>query len=179
MGDTSRYDKSLATGKKHIKAAHDAAKAAYNNQLEETAAEYRALENEAYVNKALQDRAACDFAADTIVGGELPLTVKQKGTSDLQNVLGKIKRQHHDFTDNVNLALRNLDMRYQADMESLEAKNAAEKSAAQLSWGQFDADHELRTRRLEQAGKDSMNERAYSLYTKGMIDSAQFKALTG
>ena len=197
MATEDRYTASEKGQRAQINEARDAAVLMYKKQLDDAGAAYRSLKNEAYVNKALSDKATRAQSAAIGNGTDVSQTVWQRGDNAVRNALGKIDRQQKQYTDSVDLALNNLETRYLADTSSLSASAASQRSAAEMNQGQFDAEKSLKerklslaqsdfdatkdlsTRRFEQSQKDSAFDQNLKLFSKEMIDPAQFKAATG
>ena len=166
------YDEALRKLKERRAQAGQASAAAYEKLAGKTSADYEALDNEAYVNKALADRT---FGA----AGDRMATIKQRRDSNLKNTLGKNKRQRQSFEDSVNLALKNYETRQAADDAALTAQFGAAENAALVSGGNFDAQLGLRQQQLDMDKQSSRFSNAYAMYAKGLIDRKQFKEWTG
>jgi hypothetical protein len=87
---------------------------------------YAGLDHEAYVNRALTERAH-GTAGDGIA------TIRQRGESNLRNTLGKNERQRQSFEGSVDLALKNYETRQAADDAALSAQYGAAENAALVS----------------------------------------------
>lgn len=146
----------------------------YQNQLKHAPAQYQQLKNEAYVNNALAERARRESMANMGLSGlgGTSQTLEQRNTSRLLGTLGDASRQQQDYTDQVNLALANLGIKHNADLQSLAAGNAAQRSAALMEQARFEAQY-------DQTQQKNVFEQAYNLYKKKLITAAQFTAMTG
>lgn len=176
-----QYEQSLAAQKAQLKTTFDQSTLVYQRKLNEAAAQYGQLKNEAYVNNALAERARRENIANMGLsgGGATSQTLEQRNTAALLGTLGDATRQQQDDTDNVNLALANLAAQYGADMTSLEASNSAQRNEALIKQTQWQADYDMDWRKMTQDEQQDIFQQAYSLYQKRLITSAQFQAMTG
>ncbi len=176
-----QYAKDLAAQKAHLKAGYDQSSAVYQKQISDAAAQYQQLKNEAYVNSALAERARRENVANMGLSGEggTSQTLQQRNAAALLEALGDASRQQQDYTDNVNLALANLAVKYDADVAGLEAKNASSLSDALIKQSQWQADYDLKAQKMREDEQQDIFKQAYNLYLKRLITAAQFKAMTG
>ena len=171
---SSYYDEMEKAQKAQLLSQYQQSVNAYQSQLERAPAQYQQLKNEAYVNNALAERARRENIANmglSGVGGTSQ-TLEQRNTGRLLGTLGDASRQQQDYTDNVNLALANLGVKHNADLQSLAADNAAQRSAALTEQARFEAQY-------NQAQQKNVFDQAYNLYKKKLITAAQFTAMTG
>jgi hypothetical protein len=166
-----RYDDELRRQRARLKETHDTGKRMYEDVLSGGAAAYETLKNEARIDKALTDLAGGPASTS--------LTYRQRGDMALRNELGDTGRQHERFAGNVAHALANLDMQHTADEAGLSAVNAARRNAETVSQGRFDAELGLQKQQLERQQADSVFDQMMKLYSKGLVNKTQFKALTG
>lgn len=176
-----QYEQTLATQKAQIKAAFDQNTSAFQKKLNEAAAQYGQLKNEAYVNNALAERGRRENIANRGLSGAggTSQTLQQRNTAALLGTLGDVSRQQQDYTDDVNLALANLATQYGADVTSLEASNAAKRNEALIKQSQWQADYDMDWRKMLQDEQQDTFKQAYNLYLKRFITAAQFQAMTG
>ncbi len=190
-----KYDETLKAQKGQAQAARDIAQAGYEKQLNDAPAQYKALRNETSVNKNLQDRIRKENMANMGLSGAggTSQTFQQRNTNNFLNNMGNISRQQQDFTDNINLALSNLNTQYGADVNSMIVQNNAERNAELLAQNQWQSGYDLQNRQFglqnqqfdyqkeldKQAQKNTIFEQAYSLLAKRKITKRQFEAMTG
>ncbi len=175
------YEQTLAAQKAQIKAEFDQNTSAFQKKLNEAAAQYGQLKNEAYVNNALAERGRRENIANRGLSGAggTSQTLQQRNTAALLGTLGDVSRQQQDYTDDVNLALANLATQYGADVTSLEASNAAKRNEALIKQSQWQADYDMDWHKMLQDEQQDTFKQAYNLYLKRFITAAQFQAMTG
>lgn len=176
-----QYEQMLAAQKAQIKAEFDQNTSAFQKKLNEAAAQYGQLKNEAYVNNALAERGRRENIANRGLSGAggTSHTLQQRNTAALLGTLGDVSRQQQDYTDDVNLALANLATQYGADVTSLEASNAAKRNEALIKQSQWQADYDMDWHKMLQDEQQDTFKQAYNLYLKRFITAAQFQAMTG
>lgn len=176
-----QYEQTLAAQKAQIKAEFDQNTSAFQKKLNEAAAQYGQLKNEAYVNNALAERGRRENIANRGLSGAggTSQTLQQRNTAALLGTLGDVSRQQQDYTDDVNLALANLATQYGADVDSLEASNAAKRNEALIKQSQWQADYDMDWHKMLQDEQQDTFKQAYNLYLKRFITAAQFQAMTG
>lgn len=176
-----QYEQTLAAQKAQIKAEFDQNTSAFQKKLNEAAAQYGQLKNEAYVNNALAERGRLENIANRGLSGAggTSQTLQQRNTAALLGTLGDVSRQQQDYTDDVNLALANLATQYGADVTSLEANNAAKRNEALIKQSQWQADYDMDWHKMLQDEQQDTFKQAYNLYLKRFITAAQFQAMTG
>ena len=176
-----KYKETLKAQKAQAQATRDIAAMGYNKQLKDVPAKYNKLRNETAVNKNMQDRLRKENMANMGLSGAggTSKTFAQRNTNNYLKSIGNIGRQQQDFTDNINLALTNLDTQYGADMNSMTAQNNAARNAEYMQQNQWQSGHDLQKQQFEQQKKDALYGQAYGLFKSGMITKAQFKAMTG
>ncbi len=176
-----QYEQTLAAQKAQIKAEFDQNTSAFQKKLNEAAAQYGQLKNEAYVNNALAERGRRENIANRGLSGAggTSQTLQQRNTAALLGTLGDVSRQQQDYTDDVNLALANLATQYGADVTSLEASNAAKRNEALIKQSQWQADYDMDWHKMLQDEQQDTFKQAYNLYLKRFITAAQFQAMTG
>ncbi len=176
-----QYEQTLAAQKAQIKAEFDQNTSAFQKKLNEAAAQYGQLKNEAYVNNALAERGRRENVANRGLSGAggTSQTLQQRNTAALLGTLGDVSRQQQDYTDDVNLALANLATQYGADVTSLEASNAAKRNEALIKQSQWQADYDMDWHKMLQDEQQDTFKQAYNLYLKRFITAAQFQAMTG
>ncbi len=176
-----QYEQTLAAQKAQIKAEFDQNTSAFQKKLNEAAAQYGQLKNEAYVNNALAERGRRENIANRGLSGAggTSQTLQQRNTAALLGTLGDVSRQQQDYADDVNLALANLATQYGADVDSLEASNAAKRNEALIKQSQWQADYDMDWHKMLQDEQQDTFKQAYNLYLKRFITAAQFQAMTG
>lgn len=176
-----QYEQTLAAQKAQIKAEFDQNTSAFQKKLNEAAAQYGQLKNEAYVNNALAERGRRENIANRGLSGAggTSQTLQQRNTAALLGTLGDVSRQQQDYADDVNLALANLATQYGADVTSLEASNAAKRNEELIKQSQWQADYDMDWHKMLQDEQQDTFKQAYNLYLKRFITAAQFQAMTG
>ena len=166
-----RYNDQTKEQQDKLKKAHDKDTQMYGGMLSSGDKAYTAQKNDVLINKALSDLAGGPASTS--------MTHRQRGMSALRNELGDTERQHERFANNVDLALKNLDIKYAADKESTAASNEARKSAEKVSRSQSDAELGLKKQQFELDKSNSLFDHMYKLYTNRLVDNKTFKAMTG
>ena len=151
---------------------NEAAGKAYERLREQTEAGYRELDREAYVNRALSDRAT--GSAD---GGMT--TLRQRRESNQRNILGKSGQQRTRTLDTLRTAQESDELQRAADEAAQTAALRASQSAAELSELNFGKQLGLGWEQLEQQRQNSTFWQNYNLLESGWIDRKGFKDETG
>jgi hypothetical protein len=176
-----QYENLKKAQKANLDAGYAVSKNEYESQLEKSDETYQPLRNEAYVNNALAERARRENMANMGLSGEggTSLSLQQRHTGNMLSTLGDISRQQQGYKDEIDLALANLDTTYQAGVNSMDADTEAQRIAAQLAQGQFDANYGLSADQLALQEKDSTFSTYYQLYKSKLITKKQFEQQTG
>lgn len=176
-----QYQNRLKTQQANIEADYTNSKRQYESQLSKADETYQPLRNEAYVNNALAERTRRENMANMGLSGEggTSLSLQQRNTGNLLSTLGDVSRQQQGFADDMSLAMANLDTTYEANMNSINADNEAQRIAALLAQSQFDQNYALSEQQLELAQKDNTFNTYYQLYKARMITKKQFEEQTG
>jgi hypothetical protein len=93
--------------------------------------------------------------------------------------LGDVNRQQQDYTDNINLALSNLDTQYKSDDLALEQQNQADLNAALTAYDQWRSGYDLSNQEYELSQSNSAFDQAWALLQKKRITKDQFEVWTG
>lgn len=176
-----QYQKLIDAQKAKNGADYDISKREYENQLGSAEGTYQPLRNEAYVNRALAERARKEDMANMGLSGEggTSLSLQQRNTGSLLSELGDISRQQQGFENELGLALANLKTTRDADLSGIIADLEAKRIAAQLSQKQVDDNFALSEERLARSQEDELYARYYQLYKARMITKKQFEDATG
>ena len=112
-----RYESELRARQAKIDAAHEQEAAAYQAQIEKAPQQYDKIRKQAYTSNALADRSRRESMANMGLSsaGGTSQTLSQRNRNTLLSTLGEATRQQQDYTDNINLALSNLNTKYNAD----------------------------------------------------------------
>lgn len=197
MYDTAKqinnlYDNQFAASQAQMKAARDKAIDAYNKQNADAKPKYQQMRNTAYTDQSLLERARKENMANMGMSGAggTSQTFQQRNTNNLMNILGDTNLQQRDFSDNINLAIRNLGTQYDADTASLRSEINAARTKDLLAQSNLDYDRTYQkeqdklareTLEYERAYREQGDkfERAYSLYMNKGITASQFETMTG
>ena len=152
--------------------ADNASKGPFTGLNEQGGAAYDALNNEAYVNKALTDRA---FGT----AGDRMETIKQRRESNLRNTLGKNERQRRNFEQSVDLAIKNYETQKEAGETIAAAQYGAAEAAALVSQSNFEKQLGLKRQQLEMDKKNSEFEHAFKLLSDRKLNEKGFQGITG
>lgn len=112
---------------------------------------YQRLKTEAYINRALSDLAGGPAASS--------MTHRQRGMSALLKEVGAAERQRRDYSREIDLALKNLNVQHAADLAYADAMNDARREAERLQRSRFDAELGLQRDYFELDKKNAMSTR--------------------
>ncbi len=170
----TQYDQSLKAQNKKLKAARDVATSQYNAQIKDATKSYDTMRKQAYTDNALADKTRRESMANMGLSGAggMSQTLTQRDRSTLLGTLGDATRQQQDYTDNVNLAISNLNTQYNADYASAAAQNASERNAALTSYRQWQ-------KQFDQTQQNTNFKNYFDLLTNNKITKKQFQNLTG
>ena len=159
----SLYDNQFAAQQSQMQEALAQAIASQQKSITDAAPDYQEMRNEAYTTQAMLERARKENMANMGLSGAggTSQTYQQRNDISLRNILGSTNRQQQDYTDNVNLAIQNLNTQYNADEASLLATTEA-----------------ARTKDLLAQEETEIN-RLYDMYLNRAITAAQFTKMTG
>ena len=166
-----RYDEQSAKQQAKLADMHARNTQRYESLRAATDAAYQKLKAEAYINKALSD----------LAGGPAPasMTHRQRGMSALLKEVGAAERQRRDYSREIDLALKNLNVQQAADLAYADAMNEARREAERLQRSQFDAEMGLQRDYFELDKKNATFDRMYKLYTSRRIDKDACRDATG
>lgn len=197
------YDNTYKAQKEQIEKGFKKTSNEYGHQLEKGKKQYSDLIDDAYANNVMQERARREHMANMglSAAGGTSRTIQQRYTNNLNDQVGDIKRQRQDFTDNVKLALSNLEMQKQADLNSLAANRDAGVIQDTLAYKQWKQGYDLQKKQNienlalmnsqyetsktqwdaqnKQQKEESAFQHAYNLYVSRLITKDQFEAMTG
>ena len=156
------------------KAAHDATVTGYEQQRALANQEYAGMRNQATAGRAMQEKVRKENMINMGMsgGGGTSRTYQQRNTNNLNNQLGGISKQQQDFGNNIDFALGNAGMQYDADVMGIEAQNAASASTEQMQYDQWKADSAARQ-------KDASIQHALALLKAKIITKDQARTMTG
>jgi len=178
---TKGYSDQLKAQTTKIDAAYKQNKATYDKQLADAPEKYQGIRNQAYTENAMSEQSRKENMANMGMSGAggTSQTLQQRNQTSLLNAVGDANRQQQDFTDNINLALGNLNTQHSADKLSAQQQNQADINAALSAYDQWSSDHDLNVKQLEQTKKNSTFDQAWALLQKGHITRATFEDWTG
>jgi hypothetical protein len=176
-----QYKSQLEAQRKKAEAAYTQNVSSYQTQLAKAPEAYQALRNQAYTENALAEQSRKENMANMGLSGAggTSQTLQQRNLTALLNAVGDINRQQQDYTDNINLALANLDTQYSADTFALEQQNQAELNAALMAYDQWRSGYDLSVDQFELSKSSRIFEQAWALLRKKRITRAQFEQWTG
>lgn len=176
-----QYKSQLEAQLKKAEAAYEQNVSSYQAQLAKAPEAYQALRNQAYTENALAEQSRKENMANMGLSGAggTSQTLQQRNQTALLKTVGDINRQQQDYTDNINLALANLDTQYSADTFALEQQNQAEFNAALMAYDQWRSGYDLSADQFELSKSSSIFEQAWALLQKKRITKAQFERWTG
>jgi|AGTN01.2.fsa_nt_gi hypothetical protein len=170
-----QYANLVKAQKEKIDAEYDISRNQYNHQLGKAEETYQPLRNEAYVNNALAEKARKENMANMGLSGEggTSLSLQQRNNGNLLSTLGDVSRQEEGYKDEVGLALANLDTTYYGNINSVTADAEAQRIAALLSQGQFDANYALNADQLKLSKGGALADQVLQLYNNKLITKKQ------
>jgi len=176
-----QYKSQLEAQLKKAEAAYTQSVNSYQAQLAKAPEAYQTLRNQAYTEHALAEQSRKENMANMGLSGAggTSQTLQQRNQTALLKTVGDINRQQQDYTDNINLALANLDTQYRADTFALEQQNQAELNAALMAYDQWRSGYDLSVDQYELSRSSRVFEQAWALLQKKRITKAQFEQWTG
>ncbi|MBT3320511.1 MAG: hypothetical protein HN389_12200 [Clostridia bacterium] len=164
--------------------------AEYAKQGRVAAQEFKGMQNQATVGKAMQERVRKEQMANMgmSTGGGTSRTFAQRNANNLNNQLGSISRQKRDYKENVNSALANLRGKYDAEGNAIEAQNNASSMNAQMQYEQWKQGFDQQQQQMDMSRdqweksftaqqENAAFDQAMALYRSKKITRKQFEAI--
>lgn len=163
-----------------------------DSQRSKAANEYRVLRNQATASHAMQDKATKEYMANigASAAGGTSRTHQQRAKNNLNNQIGSINLQERQFGEEVDRALREVQGRYSAEVNSILANNNLQSTSQQIQSDQWKAGHDLATAQ-HNAGQEQWEKQfgwtkentkitnLISLLQSNKISKKQFETLSG
>jgi hypothetical protein len=176
-----QYKYQLDAQKAKTKGAYDQSVNTYTDQKDKADETYQPMRNQAYTENAMAEQARKENMANMGLSGAggTSQTLQQRNQTSLLSTLGDVNRQQQDYTDNINLALSNLDTQYKSDDLALEQQNQADLNAALTAYDQWRSGYDLSNQEYELSQSNSAFDQAWALLQKKRITKDQFEVWTG
>ena len=171
----------LGTAKTNLDAQMDE----LNSQRTNAAHDYRSLLNQASANYAMQQRAQRESMANMglSAAGGTSRSFEQGARNNLSNQIGSIQRQERQYGEEVDRALRDLQNRYNAEVNSILANNNLQSTSQQIQSDQWLAGHNLEAYQWDEQFKwqqeNAKVAQLIDLLRSKKISKKQFEALSG
>ena len=163
-----------------------------NSQRDKAGVEYRGLRNQATATHAMQERARKESMANMGLSGAggTSRSFQQSATNNLNNQIGSIKLQERQYGEEVDRALRDIQSKYSAEVNSILANNNLQSTTQQIQSDQFKAGHDLAAAQYN-TGLDQWNKQfgwtkentkishLIDLLKAKKISKKQFEAISG